>query len=140
MPPEETDGRCWQCGAPADPGCACIKSLVNKADYADGLGNPVTRGKWWGTYVVKLSIPRCEACQLRDWLVGFLFLCGFFIGCAVGAIQFPSKGITTILGGALGCVPGALVIMYYRRIRGLRSIEDYPPLKRLREGGWDDPS
>lgn len=53
--------------APAEPGCVYTKNLVNKAEYADGLGNPVTRTRWWGTYVVKVSIPRCEACQLRNW-------------------------------------------------------------------------
>jgi hypothetical protein len=140
MPPEETDGRCWQCGAPANPGCVCTKNLVNKADYADGLGNPVTRSERWGTYFVKVSIPRCEACQLRNWLSGFLFVSGFFIGGAVGRSEFPSMWIATIIGAALGCVPGALVAMYYRRIRGLRSLEDYPPLKRLRECGWEDPN
>jgi hypothetical protein len=140
MPPEETDGRCWQCGAPADAGCVCTKTLVNHADYADGLGNPVTRTKWWGTYYVEVSIPRCEACQLRNWLSGFLLVCGFLMGGFVGGTQFPSRGMTTIIGAALGCVPGVLVGMYYLRIRGLRSLDDYPPLKRLRECGWVDPN
>jgi hypothetical protein len=36
MTSEETDGTCWQCGAPADPTCVCTQKLVNRAEHADG--------------------------------------------------------------------------------------------------------
>jgi hypothetical protein len=138
MTREETDGICWQCGAPADPGCVYRQNLVSRAKYSDGLGYPVKRNAW-GKDVVKVSIPRCEACQLRNYLSGFLIFSGIFIGACVGGFQFPSRGITTIIGAVVGCVPGALLVLYYRRIAGFRSIEDYPPLKRLREAGWEEP-
>jgi hypothetical protein len=136
---EATGGTCWQCGAPADPTCVCTQSLVNHAKYADGQGYPITTSAW-GNHFVKVPIPRCEACRRRNYLSGFLTASGVSIGACVGMIQFPSRGLTTIIGAVVGCVPGVLLALYYRRIRGLRSIEDYPPLKRLRESGWDEPA
>ena len=43
MKPEETDGTCWPCGAPADPRCVYTQELFSRAPDADGLGNPVER-------------------------------------------------------------------------------------------------
>ena len=135
MTPEEKDGTCWQCGAPADPRCVYTKNLVNSTPYADGLGNPVERSARWGTSFVKVSVPRCEACRLRSWLSGFLTIGGFFVGGYVAGLQ----GIPMIIGALVGCIPGFLLASYYRRIIGFRSLEDYPPLRRLRESGWEDP-
>src|SRR5580698_7857482 len=129
MAREETDGTCWQCGGPADPGCVYRQTLLHRAEYADGNGYPVTRGRW-GKRILKVPIPRCQACEIKNYVSGFLLLSGIFIGACVGMIQFPSRGVTTILGAVVGSLPGAL---------GLRSPADFPPLKRLRETGWEEP-
>jgi hypothetical protein len=132
------DTVCWQCGAPAEPGCAYTQGLVNRNPYPDGLGVPVKRGAR-GLNVVRVTVPRCEACQLRNYLCAFLSFTGFLVGACIGGLQFQSKGITTIIGGFLGLIPALLVCLYYRRILGLRSIDDYPLLKRLRAAGWEEP-
>jgi hypothetical protein len=132
------DTACWQCGAPADPGCAYTQALVNRSQYADGLGVPIKRGRW-GQNIVKVTVPRCEACQLRNYFWGFLSFTGLFVGVCIGRLQFPSKGITTIIGGFLGLIPALLVSWCHRRMRALRSNSDYPLLKRLRAAGWEEP-
>jgi hypothetical protein len=129
---------CWQCGAPADPGCAYTQSLVNRNDYADGFGLPVKRGKR-GQSLTKLSIPRCETCQLRNYITAFLGFIGLFAGACIGGLQFPSRGFFTIIGALLGFVPILLGTWCYRRARGLRSINDYPMLKNLKAAGWEEP-
>ena len=134
--PSET---CWQCGALADPACVYTQNLVNRAEFADGLGYPVKRSIR-GSNIVKVSIPRCEACMLRNWVAAFLILGGVFVGACYGGLQFPSRGITTILGGIAGSVPGVLLILYYRRIAGFNSVADYPPMKQLRAIGWEEPA
>jgi hypothetical protein len=125
---EETDGTCWQCGAPADPRCVYTQNLVNRAQDADGLGKPVERSAR-GKSFIAVSIPRCQACQLRNWLSGSLTASGFVVGAYVAGL----------IGVVVGCIPGVLLALYYRRIIGFRSLEDYPPLRRLRESGWEDP-
>jgi hypothetical protein len=112
------DTACWQCGAPADPGCAYTQALVNRSQYADGLGVPVKRGRW-GQNIVKVTVPRCEACQLRNYFWDFLSFTGLFVGVCIGGLQFPSKGITTIIGGFLGLIPTLLVSWCHRRMRAL---------------------
>jgi hypothetical protein len=138
MTQEQTGETCWQCGAPADPYCVYTQNLVNRSRYADGLGHPVKSNARSSS--VKISIPRCETCQIRNYLVQALMIGGFLIGACIGGLQFPSRGITTIIGGVAGLIPGALVLLYHRRINGLRSIEDYPPLRQLRAAGWEDPN
>lgn len=132
------DTVCWQCGAPADPGCAYTQALVSRSEYADGLGVPVKRGRW-GQNIVKVTVPRCEACQLRNYFWGFLSFVGLFVGVCIGGLEFPSKGITTIIGGFVGLIPALLVSWCHRRMRGLQSVSDYPLLKRLRAAGWEEP-
>jgi hypothetical protein len=140
MAREQANDTCWQCGAPADPSCACIQSLISRRPYADALGYPVKKNTW-GRDVVKVSIPRCEACQLRNYVVGFVMFAGFFAGACFGGLEFPSKGLTTIAGGALGLmIPWALVSLYDHRVRGFRSIGAYPPLRQLHAAGWEDPN
>ena len=78
--------------------------------------------------------------MLRNWAAAFLILGGIFIGACYGGLQFPSRGFTTIIGGIAGGVPGALLILYYRRIVSLRSVADYPPMKQLRAIGWEEPA
>jgi hypothetical protein len=138
MTSEQTDGTCWQCGASADSDCVHVENLVHRADHADGQGYPVTRTRW-GKNAVEVPIPRCQACQIRNDLSGFLIFAGVSIGAGIGMIQFPSRGITTIIGAAVGSLPGVLLILYYRMVMGLRSVADFPPLKRLREAGWEEP-
>jgi hypothetical protein len=115
---------------PADPRCVYTQDLFNRAPCADGLGNPVERNARWGTSYVKVSIPRCEACRLRNRLSDFLTISGSLVGAYWG-LQFPSMGITTIIGA----VVWVLLALYYRRMIGLRPLKDYPTLKRLRESG-----
>jgi hypothetical protein len=138
---QEADVRvCWQCGAPADPGCVYRQSLVAGADqHADGLGYPVKKGRW-GKDIVKIAIPRCEACQIRNYVWGSLVFAGLFIGACVGGLSFPSRGLTTILGAIAGGAPAFLATIFHRRLLGLRSLDNYPPLRRLRECGWTDPN
>jgi len=100
------DTVCWQCDAAADPGCAHSQTLVNRSQYADGLGVPVKRSAW-GRNVVKVTVPRCKACQFRNYLWAFLSFAGFFVGACIGGLQFPSRGITTIIGGFVGLTPRA---------------------------------
>ena len=132
------DSVCWQCGAPADSGCAYTQALVNRSQYADGLGVPVKRGRW-GQNIVKVTVPRCEACQLRNYFWGFLGFAGLFAGVCIGGLEFPSRGITTIIGGFVGLIPALLVSWCHRQMRGLRSNSDYPLLKRLRAADWEEP-
>jgi hypothetical protein len=134
---DESSETCWQCGAPAERGCVYTQSLVNRTPYADGCGHSVTTlGR---ISIVKISVPRCGACQIRNYLASGLLVAGFLIGACIGGLQFPSKGITTILGGVAGLIPGALLVLYDRRVGGRRSLEDYPALKQLRAAGWQDP-
>jgi hypothetical protein len=136
MTTEET--ACWQCGAPADPGCAYTQSLISRNEYADGFGLPVKRGKR-GQSFTKLSIPRCETCQLRNYLTAFLGFIGLFAGACIGGVQFPSRGFTTIIGALLGFIPILLASWCFTRARGLRSINDHPMLRKLKAAGWEEP-
>ena len=139
MTQEADDGVCWQCGAAAEPACAYTQALVADAGrHADGLGYPIKRGRW-GKDVVKIAIPLCEACRLRNYLWAFLVFGGFFIGACVGGLAFPSRGITTILGAVAGGAPAFLVTICHRRWRSLRLLDDYPPLRQLRACGWTAP-
>jgi hypothetical protein len=88
---------------------------------------------------VRVHIPRCEACQNRNWISGFLVITGFMVGGVVG-IGFPSWGWTVWVGAVVGGVPLLLGIILYARLSGRRSIDAYPPLQRLRQAGWTDPN
>jgi hypothetical protein len=103
------------------------------------LGHKVTQGSFGGSSV-KVAVPRCESCQIRNIVIAFAGFIGFIGGGCVGGLGFPSKGITTIIGGVVGIVPVILIGLYFTRMRGYRSVNEYPPLKALRAAGWEEPN
>ena len=86
------------------------------------------------------SHSRCEACRNRNWIYSFLVVTGFLVGGVLG-MGF-SSGWTAAVGAVVGLVAAVLGIFLYARLSGRRwrSMDDYPPLERLRQAGWTDPS
>jgi hypothetical protein len=116
-----------------------MKTLVMRTTrHGDALGYSVKRGIR-GYDVVRVAIPRCRACQFRNYLWGLLFFCAVLIGVSTGWYASPSRGIALIVGAVAGGIPAALIILGHRRLRGLRSLDAYPLLRQLRQDGWRDP-
>jgi hypothetical protein len=117
---EKNEAVCWQCGAPADPARArTVHLYAQPIEHQDGQGYPVVR-HWWH-HVVRVSIPRCEACRNQNWLAVFLMPTSFMVGCALGG--FPLWRWTTIIGGVIGCVTIALGFVLHERLSGRRSTD-----------------
>jgi hypothetical protein len=131
--------RCWQCGAPADPSAEYVQLLNSRPrQHPDPQDQKVKRGRWQDAAWV--HVPRCATCQARNWITAGICFVAFFAGGAIGGLGFPSDGWTTIVGG-FGCViPLVFGMRAYERWRGLRSLIDYPPLRRMMAGGWDTPN
>jgi hypothetical protein len=64
--------------------------------------------------LLKFPFPAARRVSFETICRAFLIFSGLFIGACVGMVQFPSRGITTIVGSAAGCVPGVLLSLYYR--------------------------
>jgi hypothetical protein len=135
----DTDGAaCWQCGRPADPSSTYVRRLSRaKRHGADGQGFPVVTG--WSSDTVRVPIPRCVRCRDRNLVTTLVIGAGFLIGGIVGGTTIPSRGWTTILGGFGTLVPLWFAAQLYTRWAGLRNVDAYPPVRRLREAGWSDP-
>lgn len=70
----------------------------------------------------------------------FLISTSFLVGMVFGGVEFlPSWGWMTIVGGLIGSVAVTLGFVLLERLSGWRSIDSYPPLRRLRQAGWKDP-
>jgi hypothetical protein len=122
---------CWQCGAPADPVFAFIKVLNASAkQHKDGQGYPVDRGKWLDT--VRVPIPCCKTCRNRYRSSRFLV---FPLGAVLWGVGLRS-GVAFLFGGLGTTYALHLAILHFERRSGRRSIDDYPPLQRLRQDGW----
>jgi hypothetical protein len=129
---------CWQCGEPADPDCAYAWELWAPAsEHRDGQGYPVVRGKY--SDVVKLRIPRCEACRSRMINLKVLFIAGYVTFCVV-SVMLSSHFIIIVGSAFVILISIAFAVSRSERRAGRRSINDYPPRQRLRQAGWQEPS
>ena len=151
------DATCWQCGASADAGCAYTLVLVaGQSRGLDALGHSVERDARLDK--VRVPVPRCARCRLRNQLS--VMIC--FGGAALGAIVFPvllsrfwphietptwlsesheGVGGTRIwIGAVLGFVVALMGVALHRRFSGFRSLNLYPTVVMLRQAGWHYPT
>jgi cobalamin biosynthesis protein CobD/CbiB len=135
--PDVNEAVCWQCSAPAQSGCGVAVQFTARAGaHLDARGYPVVRGKY--ADVLKVRIPRCEACENRGLGWGIVFLIVFFGGAFLASwlASLMSSGflLNLLLLILVFSVPAAA--RWFERLLGRRPIDDYPPLRRLREAGW----
>lgn len=150
-------GVCWQCGAPARANCAyALKLVASPRRGLDALGYPVTPGRRFNT--IRVGVPRCIACRGRgqDSIV-ITFACmiaGAIIAPILRSALWPhielppwlhvlthrgSLGTASAIGAVVGVLVAILIVTISRRRRGLRALNDYPPVVALRQAGWHYP-
>lgn len=132
--PDADENACWQCGKPANPGCAVTMDFTARADaHLDTCGYRVTRrGRMEH---LKVRIPRCKDCESRDTGCG----CSLFVCLASGSFLAAWLLSSAVMIVVAWCVLGYLSMVtrrWYERSMGRRLPTDYPPLRRLREAGW----
>ena len=155
--PSKADASCWQCGAPADAGCAYRMRLSAPADrQLDGRGYPVKRGRYHD--FIRVPVPRCRVCRSRGRIsLTIIFVVTLAAGIVAPFVQSkfwpqfdtpataapfqygigpPATGIGLLLGFVVSLLGCAL----YRRYLGARSLDTYPPVRMLRREGWGYPT
>lgn len=124
---------CWECGAPAHPGCALILALWAPARaHRDACGYPVEHGARYDT--LRLAVPRCSACCDRRILNGF---CGFAVFLVVSAIAALWQRYAHWIVVSIVLMAIAVFLTIHEEGPRYRDIQDYPPLRRLRRAGWE---
>jgi hypothetical protein len=136
--PESSDLVCWQCGAPADPDCAYVKVLnaPSKASL-DGRGYPIVKGR--RRDLVRVSIPRCDRCQARNWTTVVLSVLLFMGGGFVASWLDPTSKWISPVGAFAGLGMMVFLTMLYERHARIRPIGSHPALSSLRAAGWQEP-
>jgi len=151
--PSKADATCWQCGAPADTGCAYrMRLFAEPSRRLDSRGYLVKRGSHQD--IVTIAIPRCRTCRSRGRIsLTIIFIVTLAAGVAApfvqskfwpqfdtppGAALFqygvgpPATGVGLLLGFVVSLLGCAL----YRQYLGARSLATYPPVRMLRREGW----
>ncbi len=144
---------CWRCDAPVgDTPPKVISLYAASRRQLAAFGYPVTRGR--GRDKVRIAVPKCARCRAHTTMSIVVVLGGALAGAIVATVVQswawpvldPPTWVTTAggsagtpsggVGAVLGFAAAAVGVAVYRRRAGLRSLNDYPAVVRLRRAGW----